>query len=56
MEAKWLEDFLSLADTRSFSRAARNRHLTQSAFSRRIAALETWMDAKLVDRDRKSVV
>ena len=30
--------------------AARNRHLTQSAFSRRIAALETWMDAKLVDR------
>ncbi|RQR63968.1 LysR family transcriptional regulator [Burkholderia sp. Bp9002] len=50
MEAKWLEDFLSLADTRSFSRAARNRHLTQSAFSRRIAALESWMDAKLVDR------
>ncbi|MBN3769817.1 LysR substrate-binding domain-containing protein [Burkholderia sp. Se-20378] len=50
MEAKWLEDFLSLADTKSFSRAARNRHLTQSAFSRRIAALETWMDAKLVDR------
>ncbi|MET1535686.1 LysR substrate-binding domain-containing protein [Burkholderia sola] len=50
MEAKWLEDFLSLADTKSFSRAARHRHLTQSAFSRRIAALETWMDAKLVDR------
>ncbi|MBN3832535.1 LysR substrate-binding domain-containing protein [Burkholderia sp. Ac-20344] len=50
MEAKWLEDFLSLADTKSFSRAARTRHLTQSAFSRRIAALETWMDAKLVDR------
>ncbi|WP_175889152.1 MULTISPECIES: LysR substrate-binding domain-containing protein [Burkholderia] len=50
MEAKWLEDFLNLADTKSFSRAARNRHLTQSAFSRRIAALETWMGAKLVDR------
>ncbi|RQS02604.1 LysR family transcriptional regulator, partial [Burkholderia sp. Bp8998] len=50
MEAKWLEDFLSLADTKSFSRAARTRHLTQSAFSRRIAALESWMDAKLVDR------
>ncbi|WP_323117863.1 LysR substrate-binding domain-containing protein [Burkholderia alba] len=50
MEAKWLEDFLSLADTKSFSRAARNRHLTQSAFSRRIASLENWMDAKLVDR------
>ncbi|MFC6144850.1 LysR substrate-binding domain-containing protein [Paraburkholderia silvatlantica] len=50
MEAKWLEDFLSLSDTKSFSRSARSRHLTQSAFSRRIVALETWMGAKLVDR------
>jgi DNA-binding transcriptional LysR family regulator len=50
MEAKWLEDFLSLAETRSFSRAASDRHLTQSALSRRIAALETWLDAKLIDR------
>ena len=50
MEAKWLEDFLSLAETKSFSRSARNRDLTQSAFSRRIVALETWMGTKLVDR------
>ncbi|MFM0249920.1 LysR substrate-binding domain-containing protein [Paraburkholderia sediminicola] len=50
MEAKWLEDFLSLSDTKSFSRSARSRHLTQSAFSRRIVALETWMGTKLVDR------
>ncbi|WP_423761835.1 LysR family transcriptional regulator [Burkholderia sp. NLJ2] len=50
MEAKWLEDFLSLADTRSFSLAARTRHLTQSAFSRRISALESWLGAKLIDR------
>jgi DNA-binding transcriptional LysR family regulator len=50
MEAKWLEDFLSLADTRSFSRAASDRHLTQSALSRRIAALEAWLGAKLIDR------
>ncbi|WP_175696018.1 LysR family transcriptional regulator [Burkholderia ambifaria] len=50
MEAKWLEDFLSLAETRSFSRAAHDRHLTQSALSRRIAALETWLGAKLIDR------
>ncbi|RQR23272.1 LysR family transcriptional regulator [Burkholderia sp. Bp9142] len=50
MEAKWLEDFLSLAETRSFSRAADDRHLTQSALSRRIAALESWLGAKLIDR------
>lgn len=50
MEIKWLEDFLCLADTRSFSRAAADRHITQSAFSRRIMALEEWLNAELVDR------
>jgi len=50
MEAKWLEDFLCVAETRSFSRAAAIRHLTQSAFSRRIRALEAWLGAELVDR------
>jgi LysR family transcriptional regulator, hypochlorite-specific transcription factor HypT len=50
MEAKWLEDFLCLAETRSFSRSAEVRHLTQSAFSRRIRALESWLGAELVDR------
>lgn len=50
MEAKWLEDFLSLAESRSFSRAAHDRHLTQSALSRRIAALEAWLGAQLIDR------
>ena len=50
METKWLEDFLSLAETRSFSRAAADRHITQSAFSRRIMALEEWLNVELVDR------
>ena len=50
METKWLEDFLSLAETRSFSRAAADRHITQSAFSRRIMALEGWLGAELIDR------
>ena len=40
METKWLEDFVSLAETRSFSRSAQLRHVTQPAFSRRIQALE----------------
>ena len=50
MESKWLEDFISLAETRSFSRSALARHVTQPAFSRRIRSLETWLGADLIDR------
>ncbi|MCJ2080087.1 LysR family transcriptional regulator [Methylobacterium sp. J-090] len=50
MELKWLEDFLSLAETRSFSRSAEARRVTQSAFSRRIQALELWLGVGLIDR------
>ncbi len=50
MELKWLEDFVSLAETRSFSRSAELRHITQPAFSRRIQALEAWLGTDLIDR------
>lgn len=50
MEIKWLEDFIALAGTLSFSRAAVERHVTQSAFSRRIKQLETWVGIPLIDR------
>ena len=50
MDTKWLEDFVSLAETRSFSRSALLRHVTQPAFSRRIQSLEAWAGADLVDR------
>jgi LysR family transcriptional regulator, hypochlorite-specific transcription factor HypT len=50
METKWLEDFVSLAETHSFSRSAQLRHVTQPAFSRRIQALEAWAGTDLVDR------
>lgn len=50
MEIKWLEDFVSLANTRSFSKSAVERHVTQSAFSRRIQQLEQWIGVPLVDR------
>jgi LysR family transcriptional regulator, hypochlorite-specific transcription factor HypT len=50
VETKWLEDFVSLAETRSFSRSAQLRHITQPAFSRRIQALESWAGVDLVDR------
>ncbi len=50
MELKWLEDFLSLAQTSSFSQSAEERFVTQSGFSRRIKGLELWVGTPLVDR------
>lgn len=50
MESRWLEDFLSLVDTRNFSRSAQARYTTQPAFSRRIKSLEEWVGAQLFNR------
>lgn len=50
MEIKWLEDFVTLAETSSFSRAAELRNVTQPAFSRRIKQLEAWLGATLISR------
>ncbi len=50
MELKWLEDFVAVAETFSFSRAAEIRHVTQSALSRRIKQLEAWLGATLISR------
>ncbi len=50
IESKWLEDLLSLAKTHSFSRSAKERFVTQPAFSRRIQALEAAVECELVDR------
>ncbi|GBQ80460.1 LysR family transcriptional regulator [Acetobacter malorum DSM 14337] len=52
MDIKWLEDFLALARLQSFSKAAEERNVTQSAFSRRIQALELWVGVALIDRTR----
>ncbi len=50
MNFLWLEDFLALAATGNFSRAAEDRHMTQPAFSRRVRALEEWLGVVLFDR------
>jgi LysR family transcriptional regulator, hypochlorite-specific transcription factor HypT len=50
METRWLEDFIVLAESGSFTRSAQTRHLTQPAFSRRIKALESWVGCDLIDR------
>ncbi|GKW47973.1 LysR family transcriptional regulator [Halomonas sp. NCCP-2165] len=50
MEIRWLEDFIALARTRHFSRAAEARNVTQPTFSRRIKLLEEEMGTTLVNR------
>lgn len=53
MEIKWLDDYLALIETGSFSAAAEKRHVSQPAFSRRIQQLEEWLGVTLIDRARK---
>lgn len=50
MELRWLEDFIALARTQHFSRAAEEQNVTQPTFSRRIKLLEEEMGATLVNR------
>ncbi len=55
MELKWLEDLLVLLEEKSVTRAARRRHVTQPAFSRRIRQLEHWLGLEIVDRRTKPI-
>ena len=53
VKLEWLEDLLAVIDHGSLSKAATARHLTQPAFSRRVRALENYLDCELYDRNRK---
>ncbi|MHA2940119.1 LysR substrate-binding domain-containing protein [Vibrio sp. RC27] len=55
IETKWIMDFLKLAELRNFSKAAAERNVTQSAFSRRIQSLENAVGCLLVNRDTTPV-
>jgi DNA-binding transcriptional LysR family regulator len=52
LDLAWLEDFLALAESGNFSRAAKARAIAQPAFSRHIRALEEWAGVELIDRAR----
>ena len=53
MNLQHLEHLLAVAETGSFSRAAEQQHLTQSALSRSIQTLEEDLGARLIDRSGK---
>lgn len=55
MDINNLKAFIEVADKRSFSRSAESLHLTQPAVSKRIAALESELSARLFDRVGRSV-
>jgi LysR family transcriptional regulator, hypochlorite-specific transcription factor HypT len=56
LEIKWLEDFLAVASSGNFSRAAEVRNVTQPAFSRRLKALEMWIGVPLLDRSSYPII
>ena len=56
LELVWIKDLQRLSMTGNFTRAAQDNNVSQSAFSRRIQALEQWAQTTLVDRSRHPVV
>jgi LysR family transcriptional regulator, hypochlorite-specific transcription factor HypT len=55
LDMEWLEDFLALAESGNFSRAAQARAIAQPAFSRHIRSLEEWVGVDLFDRSEHPV-
>ncbi|MGF1657899.1 MAG: LysR family transcriptional regulator [Rubrimonas sp.] len=55
MRHDWIADILAVIDAGSFARAAEARNVTQSAFTRRIDAIEAALRGPLFDRRRKPV-
>jgi LysR family transcriptional regulator, hypochlorite-specific transcription factor HypT len=55
LDLEWLEDFLVLADSGNFSRAAQARAIAQPALSRHIKSLEEWVGVDLFNRSAQPV-
>jgi DNA-binding transcriptional LysR family regulator len=55
MDFDGLKAFVAVADQQSFSHAATRLHLTQPAVSKRVALLESQLDARLFDRIGRTI-
>jgi DNA-binding transcriptional LysR family regulator len=55
MELRLLEHFVTVAEERNFTPAARRRHLVQSALSVSIRSLEHELDTPLFERTTREV-
>jgi len=55
VETAYLETLIVVSELGSFSAAARRLHLTQSALSRRVAALEKQLGVELLDRSGPTI-
>lgn len=53
MRLEWIEDILAILNAGSLSNAAKQRYLTQPAFSRRIKLIEDYIGIELLDRTHK---
>lgn len=55
MNFQSLQAFVAIAQTQSFSKAAERLHLSQPAISKRIAVLESQLNATLFDRNGRNI-
>ena len=55
MDINYLDEFVYLADSLSFKRAANHFYVSRSVISRHMAALEETVGARLLDRDSRGV-
>ena len=55
LEIRWIEDLLALDQEKSISKAAALRHVTQSAFTRRIQNIEEALGFQILKRYSKSI-
>ncbi|OAL76717.1 LysR family transcriptional regulator [Acinetobacter sp. SFB] len=55
LEIRWIEDLLALEQEQSISQAAEIRHVTQSAFTRRIQNIENALGFQILKRYSKNI-
>lgn len=56
MDIGWIDDLIALEDSGSLSKAAEIRNVTQPAFSRRLASIEHWFGASVVNRANRPLM